>query len=515
MSVLVVMSLAVAIVQAPPDPETWLKAAREMPPATDAAAERALLERIATGFEMRNVRLATAPTHTGRLHESLSGLGAALSCHDVTARGSLVDIAYFVPAAARLLRPSVIESLEIVPVGDELAVTMRVAFPAMEVDGAHVKDAVRVLDLVREQPRPTTALLLLARHTRGRPLRITRVRHGETFELEALAVGVRAGDILTGALAQAGLRNARVARETSGGCAALRVTGVAAAATQEEEDAARADVSGIDVFVAPDAMPCVAERPAGASLSARRQGTNAAGIALRARDASRAETLAFLEMATGRPMIGAGPSAVRVSLDFAGVTADEAIAALRDAGAPLRPFAGMHLWTDAQGPFRIEEYTGQPVSLSLQCADLGDIFRIFGHVTGLEFHPAPDVVGCADVFATERPWDEVLEGLLAAAGLTRRIDGTKVFVAAAPGRPGAKASAPRWDVPLDHLTAAELRLTGLLRSEGQWRAFARGPLPGRLQLAAGTKLADGVVRAVDESGVTIAAGGREVRLTLP
>lgn len=515
MSIVAVVSVAVALAQAPADLETWLKAARDIPSAGDAGHERASLERIARGFEMRDVRIQPAAAHTGRLHDTLTALGASVQCHDVTARGSLIDIAYFVPAAARLLVPSVLETLEIAPVGaGDLEVKMRVAFPAMEVRAANVQGAMRVLELVHGQPRPTMALLLLARHTAGMPVRVTRVRQDDALELEALAAGARAQEALAAALGHAGIRNARVTREPRGGCTALRVTGQAAPATREEEDAARGDLARLEFFAPADALPCVAGPPA-VVLDARHHGPATDGIVLKARDASRGEALALLEMATGRPLVGSGPAAIRVNLDLSGVSADEALLALREAGAPLRPFGSVHLWTDAAGPFRGHAYTGEPVSISLDCADLLDLFKLFGHITGLEFRPSPDVAGCVDVFATERPWDEVLESVLAAASLEHRIEGSKVFVTSAGSRPASLPSPPRWNVPLGQLTAADLRLMALLRKDGSWLAFAHGPVPGRLELAPGMKLADGVVRAVDESGVTVESSGRTTRLTLP
>jgi hypothetical protein len=145
------------------------------------------------------------------------------------------------------------------------------------------------------------------------------------------------------------------------------------------------------------------------------------------------------------------------------------------------------------------------------------VFRIFSDVSGLEFRPAAEIRGCVDLFATERPWDEVVDGVLAAAGLVRRIEGEAVIVTPAGAGPATAAASPRsgWRVALDQLTTADLRLAALVRFKGQWRAFARGPLPGRHELGVGTKLADGVVTAVDDGGVTVGSGARSIRLSLP
>jgi hypothetical protein len=206
-----------------------------------------------------------------------------------------------------------------------------------------------------------------------------------------------------------------------------------------------------------------------------------------------------------------------MNLDLTGVSADDALAALREAGAPLRPFGGFHLWTAAAGPLHTQEYTGVPVNMFLECADLGDVFRIFSDISGMEFRRSAEVKGCVDLFATERPWDEAVDAVLGAAGLVRRIEGEAVIVTPAGAGPATAAASPRsgFRVALDQLTTADLRLTALVRFKGQWRAFARGPLPGRYELVVGEKLADGVVTAVDDGVVTVESGDRAMRLSLP
>ena len=76
---IVAVFLALALGQAPPDVEAWLRAARDIPPAPDAAQERATLERIAKGFQMRDVHIRAAPAHAGGLHETQH----AWAAHDV------------------------------------------------------------------------------------------------------------------------------------------------------------------------------------------------------------------------------------------------------------------------------------------------------------------------------------------------------------------------------------------------------------------------------------------------
>ncbi len=77
---------------------------------------------------------------------------------------------------------------------------------------------------------------------------------------------------------------------------------------------------------------------------------------------------------------------------------------------------------------RTRTYTGEPISLNLGGADIRDVMRAFGQLTGLEVEVAPEVQGKIDVNFTGVPWDEALERILRENGYAFRLEGKKLKV---------------------------------------------------------------------------------------
>jgi type II secretory pathway component HofQ len=73
-------------------------------------------------------------------------------------------------------------------------------------------------------------------------------------------------------------------------------------------------------------------------------------------------------------------------------------------------------------------YKGEPLSMNLRNADLRDVLRTFGQLTGLEITVAPEISGTVNVNFTDTPWDEALDDILKANGLTYRLEGKKLHV---------------------------------------------------------------------------------------
>lgn len=73
-------------------------------------------------------------------------------------------------------------------------------------------------------------------------------------------------------------------------------------------------------------------------------------------------------------------------------------------------------------------YDGEPVSLTLQDADIRDVLKTFGQLTDLTFVVAPDVEGSVTTRVEGVPWDKALDDLLDQHGLVGEIDGTIVHV---------------------------------------------------------------------------------------
>jgi type IV pilus assembly protein PilQ len=79
----------------------------------------------------------------------------------------------------------------------------------------------------------------------------------------------------------------------------------------------------------------------------------------------------------------------------------------------------------AQAP----RYTGNPVSLDFQGADLRAVLRTFSEISGLNLVIDPTIQGTVDVALRDVPWDQALDIILRANKLGYVVDGTIVRVA--------------------------------------------------------------------------------------
>ncbi len=74
-------------------------------------------------------------------------------------------------------------------------------------------------------------------------------------------------------------------------------------------------------------------------------------------------------------------------------------------------------------------FTGHPVSLDFQGADLRAVLRTFAEISGLNIVIDPSVQGSVDVALRDVPWDQALDIILRANKLGYIVDGTIVRVA--------------------------------------------------------------------------------------
>lgn len=83
----------------------------------------------------------------------------------------------------------------------------------------------------------------------------------------------------------------------------------------------------------------------------------------------------------------------------------------------------------AQGPARGRAYTGDPVSMDFQNADLRAVLRVFAEISALNLVIDSSVRGEVNVALTQVPWDQAFDVILRANGLGYEIDGTVVRIA--------------------------------------------------------------------------------------
>jgi type IV pilus assembly protein PilQ len=83
----------------------------------------------------------------------------------------------------------------------------------------------------------------------------------------------------------------------------------------------------------------------------------------------------------------------------------------------------------APAPTVAPKYTGHPVNLDFQGADLRAVLRTFAEISGLNIVIDPSVAGSVDVALRDVPWDQALDIILRANKLGYSIDGTIVRIA--------------------------------------------------------------------------------------
>lgn len=85
---------------------------------------------------------------------------------------------------------------------------------------------------------------------------------------------------------------------------------------------------------------------------------------------------------------------------------------------------------EVQGAFEgFREYSGDPVSMEFQNADLRSVLRTFVEISELNLVIDPQVAGTVDVALVDVPWDQAFDVILRANRLGYVVDGTVVRIA--------------------------------------------------------------------------------------
>jgi len=106
--------------------------------------------------------------------------------------------------------------------------------------------------------------------------------------------------------------------------------------------------------------------------------------------------------------------------------------------------------TSGTGQPNERHYSGHPISLDFQGADLRAVLRTFAEISGLNIVIDPAVTGSVDVALRDVPWDQALDIILRANKLGYVIDGTIVRIA-----------------PLTVLTAEEKERSDLAKAQAE------------------------------------------------
>ncbi|HWP98918.1 MAG TPA: type IV pilus secretin PilQ, partial [Vicinamibacterales bacterium] len=102
--------------------------------------------------------------------------------------------------------------------------------------------------------------------------------------------------------------------------------------------------------------------------------------------------------------------------------------ALVESPQPAAPSSPGALGAPAE-PGQEKRYTGHPISLDFQNADLRAVLRTFVEISGLNMVIDPNVQGTVDIVLTDVPWDQALETILRANNLGYVVEGNIVRIA--------------------------------------------------------------------------------------
>ena len=145
---------------------------------------------------------------------------------------------------------------------------------------------------------------------------------------------------------------------------------------------------------------------------------------------------------------------------------------------PPAPQAPTSSTTQAPSTGQIK-FTGHPISLDFQSADLRAVLRTFAEISGLNIVIDPTIQGSVDVALRDVPWDQALDIILRANKLGYMVDGTIVRIA--PLSVLADEEAQRRKLTEEQALAGELRV--LTRSLSYARAEEVAPLLTRTVLS--------------------------------
>lgn len=126
----------------------------------------------------------------------------------------------------------------------------------------------------------------------------------------------------------------------------------------------------------------------------------------------------------------------RVSGEYRNVPWESVLGDVLQQGGLTWTVEGAVLWVHlaGQGPTVRLGYTGEPITLDLQSADLRAVLSTIGKLTGTELVVDPEVSGTVTVSFVDVPWDQALDFILAVNGCSWSSENGVIRVFPDPGQ---------------------------------------------------------------------------------
>lgn len=390
-------------------------------------------------------------------------------------------------------------------------------------------DAIATLRRARRNPR--LFLSELAAIARDRPVTFTYASLAEELQVRGLTVGEGPVRALESRFERGFLRVSEFLMKRSGACVQFEVRGQSPVAGVDAELPLPAE----DPFEQ-DESPCRVDRDAGRPVvvKAANPKTPAKGpLTLRLRDIDMADLFLVLHLLTSQGFLVDGDVAGRVSVELAGVTLDEALAALQKAGIAVSPPGPLRRVSLARGsgarpslspptaPTPGASETGTTASFLLKRVEIREILAVM-----TDADPALAALGPQGFLGRPSVWarDISLVGLrgaiLDAAGLKERIEEGRRLLERHPGSEevlvpeAGETPARRLVLRAQDMTVGEFELAGVAASGDTWRAFAYSPTGALNAYRPGDRLADGSLSSIDSTDVVLETDEGPLRVLL-
>jgi len=371
--------------------------------------------------------------------------------------------------------------------------------------------------------RIAAALAMLNDKAQAEAVALTRIDVKDNATIEGVMLGSRTPDAFGRVLSNSGFKVTSDEHSTLGLCRTFKLT-----ASIEKIETGDALPIGNGLFDAAAASIC----RGGSQVDAARVVVPAADgetrMTLHARAIDVIDVFRILND------IGAGNFVIdedvtgRISIDTEGAQPAGIIAAVTKSQGLAISDRALRRVRRATSPARTpreQTLNGEPVTLAIKAADLADILCAMHDTITLKSFVAKTGRPHVNVFASDLPWDGLLEGMFSSAAVTYKIDGDRLYVFPM-GADHAVASAPAcktssyhrswWRLEPAKLDPSVLDLVAIASTATTQVAYAYRPGDPRLLMAfhTGDAIGESHVGAITADTVTFDSAQAPVTLRL-
>jgi hypothetical protein len=377
----------------------------------------------------------------------------------------------------------------------------------------------------RARRNPRLFLSELAAIVRDRPVVLGYASLGETFTVRGLSIGESTMRGLQSRFEQGFFRVSQFLMAKQGACHRFEVLGTSPVAGPEAELPLALD----DPFVQ-DTIPCRVDRDPPERLvvtGPRRTAKNpgAGPLTLRLRDVDFADVFRSLSLVSGQGFVVDADVLGRVDLDVTRVTLEEALELIsRETKVKIAepgPVRRVSRTAPSHAPLFPGGGEDARASFALKRAEVREVLALMAEIDpALASLGPPGPLGRLSVWASAVPLVELRRQVLAAVGLSERVENERRILERATGagaEPVPIAGGPverRLTLGPEEIAVLEFELAGVASGGAGWLAFAYSPSGQLHSYRVGDPLADALVRAIQSTDVLLETSEGPLRLGL-